>query len=257
MMKNMKLTCLLLALLMVVSMALAGCGEDGSDDIGGDVKPLESTSGKTDDIGGDVDPLETNPEESTPDSNPVGLGRMEGGIYTNTYAGLGCELDESWTFYSAEELQQLPDNIGELLEGTEVGDAVSGMEQIMDMQAECTDDLTTMNMVLQKLSLADRLRYAKMSEEEIVDETLSQSDILKDGYAQAGIMVQSMEKKTVTFLGEEHVALYTVADIEGIAYYILQLLDFDQGAYSITLTLGSYVEDKTDSLLDLFYAIED
>lgn len=261
-MKNLKLTCLLLALLMVVSMALTGCGSDQPDDVGGNVSPLESTSGTADDIGGDVEPLETepeatDPEETEPTGNPISLGRMEGGTYTNTYAGFGCTLDESWSFYTAEELQDLPDNVGDLLEGSELGDAIADMQQIMDMQAECVDDLTLMNVVLQKLSLQERLMYATMSEEEIMDTTLGESDAMKDAYAQAGITVQSMEKTTVTFLGEERTALYTVAETQGVAYYILQVFDYHRGEYGVSLTLGSYVEDKTESLLDLFFAIEE
>ena len=41
--------------------------------------------------------------------------------------------------------------------------------------------------------------------------------------------------------------------MEGVPYYTLQLFDYRLGQYSVTLTLASFVEDNTESLLDLFY----
>ena len=236
-----RLAALMLAAVMLLA-TLAGCGGPDSSVPGGSVTPLNP--------GGNAD--STNP---TANDKPLSLGRLEGGVYANKYIGIACKLDESWTFYSAEELQELPDMVGDMFEGSQLGDAMKDMEQIMDMQAECADDLTTMNIVYQKLSMTERLSYATMSDEQIVDTTLQQRDMLEEAYSQAGITVKSMEKKTVTFLGEERAAIYTVAEIQGIAYYILQLHDYHLGSYGVTITVGSYVQDKTASLLELFYAL--
>jgi ABC-type molybdate transport system permease subunit len=36
-----------------------------------------------------------------------------------------------------------------------------------------------------------------------------------------------------------------------VAYYILQIFETKLGQYSATITFASYIEDKTESLLDL------
>ena len=59
------------------------------------------------------------------------------------------------------------------------------------------------------------------------------------------------------FLGEERCAMRTSATIQGVNYYILQVYDYHLGQFGVTLTVGSYVEDKTEELLDLFYAVEE
>lgn len=227
-----------LLLVLVLSVSLMGCGKD--TDIAGSITPAA-----------DPVPVTT---EAPQETESVSLGRMEGGVYTNEYAGIGCQLDSNWTFYTAEELQELPDRVHEALQDTEYSD--TGLNQITDMMAENTTDLTTMNVQYNKLSMQDRLVFAAMSDDAIADVILGQSESMTQAYAQAGIENAVLEKKTVTFLGEERTAVHTTASIQGVPYYILQVFDYGLGQYSVTVTVSSYFEDNTESLLDLFYAVE-
>ena len=230
-----------IAILLILALALGlmGCGKD-STDIAGSVTPA------TDPV-----PVTT---EAVQETEPVSLGRMEGGVYTNEYVGIGCQLDSNWTFYTAEELQELPGQVHEALQDTEYSDA--GLNQITDMMAENATDLTTMNVQYNKLTMQDRLIFATMNDDAIADVILGQSESMVQAYAQAGIENAVLEKKTVTFLGEERTAVHTSASVQGIPYYILQVFDYSLGQYSVTVTVGSYVEDQTESLLALFYSVE-
>ena len=76
-----------------------------------------------------------------------------------------------------------------------------------------------------------------------------------EAYAQAGMDVESMERVTVTFLGEEREALRTVGAVAGVPFYMVQIFDYHLGQYSVTLTINSYMEDKTQQTLDLFYPV--
>lgn len=67
--------------------------------------------------------------------------------------------------------------------------------------------------------------------------------------------VESMEKVQVEFLGETHFAMKTHLVMEGIDIYNLQICFYQSGSYGVTVTLGSYIEDTTDSLLGLFYSL--
>ena len=232
-MKHMKW---LLALMLVLAVMLAGCAES-AEDVAGNVAPNQAAT-------------------EAAEENPVSLGRMDGGVYTSRYAGFGCTLDDSWTFYSAEELQALPENVNEVLKDTEIGDAMEGVEQITDMMAENMETFSSMNLLYQKMDAQTRLVYGMMSEESIADAMLAQSDTMIAAYAQAGMDVTSLEKVTVTFLGEERIALRTEGTMQDIPFYMVQVFDYNQGSYSITLTMTSYMEDKTADMLALFYEVE-
>ena len=199
------------------------------------------------DIGGTVEP---NPSEPT--NTSLSLGEFSGGVYTNKYLGIRCKLDSKWTFYSADQLQDLPDTVKDQLEGSALESYMEKATQVLDMMAENVDDLTIINLLYTKLSVSERLMYAAMTEEQIVDGVLSQGDLLKSSYQQMGITVQEMKKVTVTFLGKTHYALWMKSIANNADYYTLQLYDYSAGAYSATITLASYVEDKTQTLLPLF-----
>lgn len=234
-----------LAMLLVLTMLLAGCGSAGSsiEEVSGEIHPVET----------EAEVVATEPAAT---ERPVSMGRMEGGTYINKYAGYACELDSSWTFYGAEELQDIPENVAEMLEGSELGDSINTLDQFTDMMAENAEQMTTMNLLYQKHTVEERLSYALLSDEEILDSVFGIQDQMIAAYEQAGIEVNSMEKVTVTFLGEERLALRTSAVMQGVPYYVLQLFDYHLGQYSVTLTLASFVEDNTESLLDLFYAVD-
>lgn len=226
-----------IALLLVLALAfgLMACGKE-EPAIGGKVETLPETTA------------------AAYEDKPVSLGRIEGGVYTNEYIGIGCELDANWTFYTAEELQELPAQTQEMLQDTEYSDAV--LRQITDMMAENVNDMISMNIQYTKLNLQERIVYATLSCEGFVDMILSETDSMVQAYAQAGIKDAVLEKVTVNFLGEERAAIRTSATIEGIPYYILQVFEHDLGQYSVAITLSSFLEDNTDAMLDLFYALD-
>lgn len=236
----------LICLLSVLALLLCGCGGKESPEapVSGQKEPAETTQPA---------PAETEP--TVPDGRPVSLGRIEGNEYINEYVGYGCKLSDDWMFYSAQELQELPGNIAELLEGTEVGDTMEQYTQISDMVAENVTDLLTMNVQYTKLGMKERIAYALLTEEQILEQVLSQKDSMISSYAQAGIDVSAMEMVKVTFLGEERSALHTTATIENVSYYILQVFDYNLGQYSVVTTFGSYIEDNTRSMLELFYPV--
>lgn len=226
------------ALLLALSLLLCGCGAQAPE--AGEVTPQAEASAP-----------QTQPEEKA-----LSVGRIEGGVYTNTYAGIGCELDENWSIYSAEELQELPDFVQDSVAGSDMEALMEEYSQIFDLQAENVNDLLAVNIVYTKIGMQERLAYASLNEEETVDATLKQKDMIAESYAAAGMEVESIEKVTVMFLGEEHYGIRTVAQSQGIPIYMLQVMDFDLGAYGVNITATSYMEDNAQSVLDLFYPVE-
>ena len=94
-----------------------------------------------------------------------------------------------------------------------------------------------------------------LTEEQILQAVLGQKDLMIDAYAQAGIEVSDMQMVEITFLGQTRHAIHTTAAIQGVAYYTLQVFDNHLGQYSVVTTFGSYVQDNTESMLELFYPL--
>lgn len=254
------------AAMLALALMICGCAKD-EPPVSGQIEPNPTQSSvevtttapaavPTQSAAEEAVPPETTEALQNTDQESAALGRLEGGTYTNSYAGYGCQLDESWVYYSAEELQTLPDNVEELLADTELAEDMAQITRIMDMQAENADELATINVLYTQLGLQERLAYMVLSEEEVVDTLLEQKDTLVQSYAQMGLEVSSMEKVQVEFLGQEHWAMKTQAMTQGVPYYTLQIMDYTVGQYGVTLTVSSFVEDKTQQLLDLFYAVE-
>lgn len=227
-----------LVLFLILAMLLAGCG---------DSTPESSVAGT----------VEPTTEAAAPAETPVTMGRLEGGTYINDYAGYACELDSNWTFYSAEELQELPDNVKELIADTEMADVIGDVPQFTDMMAENVNEMVTVNALYQKHTMQERLGFAMLTDAELIDGTLEEQDVMKEAYAQAGMDVESMERITVTFLGEDREVLRTVGTVAGTPFYMVQIFDYHLGQYSVTLTVNSYLEDKTQQVLDLFYPVNE
>lgn len=232
-----KLTAILLVLALLAGV-LSGCGSK---------VPSGQVTSET--------PAEDAPAE-TPDS--ISLGRLEGGVYTNTYAGIGCTLDESWTYHSAKELQELPEDMAELLEGSDVEDLMSKYPSITDMMAENAATYASINVVYTYLPITERLAYKIMSDSDLIEMTLESSEAtLRSTYETMGLEDITFEESTVTFLGENRTALKTHGVISGMDYYILQVFDYSLGAYGVTITASCLMEDTTQDMLNLFYAVEE
>lgn len=255
----------IIALLLAMALVLCACGKN-PEDVGGTITPQteeatlpSGTVTPTTEVPTE-EPAEAPTEAPTETTAPaeetsVSMGRMEGGTYTNEYMGFAMDLDSTWTYYAAEELQDLPDNVKELLEGTEVGDAINPLSQFTDMMAECVEKMATVNVLYQQMDMQTRLAYAMLSQEEILDAALSQKDMLISAYTQMGMEDITVEKVPVTFLGEEQFAMKTTAMTQGVPTYILQVFDYHLGQYSVTVTFTCYLEDITQQLLDMCYPV--
>lgn len=231
---------LLLTVLLVMS-ALAGCGDSGNK-----IEPLP----------GDQETTEaTEATESDRNGARVSLGRMENGTYINDYAGYACKLDENWQCATAEELQQLPENVQDILSGTEIAENAGLPDSIYDVQAQNAAEGTLFNVLYKKLDNATRQAIQGMSDEDMVDSGLTQKDQMIEAYKAAQMEVSAIEKVKVTFLGKECAALKTTSTMQGVPYYTLQIMNYYLGDYFVTLTLGSFGEDKTEELLEMFYAV--
>ena len=231
-----KITAMLLTLLMLLTMA--ACGQKEPEQTGGTVEP-----GATPDqsVTGQVDAAEQGGE--TPE-----LGAVNGGTYTNTFAGIGCTLDETWVFYTEEQIAEIN---GFLTDGTSDEDMKKLMEEnqsVQDMYATSTDGLMTMNVVFQNMGL---LFGTTMSAQEYAELSAQQ---LPDAMSTYGFENVTAAVTTAEFAGAERPAVTLTATVQDTPMYEL-VICLKQGNYIYCVTLCSYTEDVTAQMAELFYAL--
>ena len=139
----MKKTAAMLMAIWMLALMLTACGQQAPEQTGGSVEPgTEQDQSVT----GQVD-------ASQPDEEELEMGSVNGGTYTNNFAGIGCALDETWVFYTKEQIAELN---GFLTDGTSDEDMKKLMENsqsVQDMYASSTDGLMTINVVFQNMGL--------------------------------------------------------------------------------------------------------
>ena len=235
-MKKIKLLSLLLALVMMLSVFMTGCDKDA--DKGGETEPTTPT------LAEGVDPN-------------LSLGVIKDYTYTNQYMGIGLTLDETWTLADAKELQTLPDFVEDAIDGTLIGEAMKNVTYYMDMQATATVDsnVYSINVVMQKLTAAQKALFKGMSDENIIDQTLLAKDSMIDSYEAIGMRNIEFEKVQVQYLGQTRTVLKTTATLYSKPYTILQVMEYDLGEFSGTVTVACMGEDNTVELLGKFVKI--
>lgn len=243
----------LIAIMLAMAVLLTACGSDAPAEKTPEKAPVQSAEETPETVPEETEAPEA-PEE--PEERNVSAGRMEGDRYVNEYAGYAIDLSNGWTVSSAEMLQALPEQLDEILGDSELWEEHSELEQFTDILAENTETLQTMNLLYRKMSLQERLGYAMMSEQEILEGILSMQEQMAEAYQQAGILVENMEIVDITFLEQPRKAILTTTTTEGVPYITLQIFDVQRGGYALTLTLASLLENTTESMLDLFTSVE-
>ena len=234
----MKKTAAMLMAIWMLALMLTGCGQQAPEQTGGSVEPgTEQDQSVT----GQVD-------ASRPDEEELEMGSVNGGTYTNAFAGIGCALDETWVFYTKEQIAELN---GFLTDGTSDEDMKKLMENsqsVQDMYASSTDGLMTINVVFQNMGL---LLGTTMSAQEYAELHVTQ---IPDAMAAYGFEDVAASVTTAELAGEERPAIALTATIQDIPVYEL-IVCLRQGNYIYCVTLCSYTEDVTAQMAELFYAL--
>lgn len=232
--------CLLTAALL---MSLAACGEPA--DIRGEVIENDPTTV----------PATTQPQETTqaptvapteaPTEPTFSIGSASGNTYKNEFIGIQCVLDGNWVFKTDEEMRQINQITSDLVD-EEYKNFVSNLTVVQDMMAVNTNQMDTINVVLEKLSGANLFLTA--------DQYMSLSkDATVNALASMGLNIVSAEVTKVQFAGEEHAALVIQADVEGIAVYEV-LLAIKCNGYMACVTACTWIENTCMDILNKFEA---
>lgn len=240
-MKNLnKLLALTLALALVF--ALTACGSQPK----GSVTPDNSAA----------TPEPASAPESAPEPEPesqddVGLGSMSGGTYENDFVGIGCKLDDTWTYYSDEEIIELNGLMVDSIDDEDLAEQLRSSDSFYDMLAS-NNEGSSINVVLENLGL---IYGHTLDAGSYIDIALKS---LEDQLTLMGVSAATCEKVSFDFCGKQTEGLYIAGtlSIEGIEVDMYQRMAcVKAGGYMTCVTSCSYFEDITTDLLDMFYAL--
>ena len=233
-MKKILIAVLLLSLLL----ALCACGDTGA---------AEPASATTPAPTAETAPV-TVPDENAEEQLTVGTLRQdaEGATYENPLLGFGCRLDTSWYVATKEQLAQLSGVVMDAYEGTGYEEAMRRAQSFFDLYAENPDLPATVN-----LNFTTLKQQIDPSNEQVLAAMQAE---LQSGLEAGSMQNVETELRTVSFLGGETKAVHFYALNQGVDYYGLQIY-FSTGERFATLTLGTFGEDKTETLLELFYPL--
>lgn len=174
-------------------------------------------------------------------------GVTDGNTYTNEYFGFTATLDESWTFFTSDEIAQLTGQVVDLLDNEAVAEAYASGKSVVEMYA-MRDDNATLNLTVENLG---EEYGAQLTEEDYADVSL---DILPDQLTAAGYTDVAAAKTTVSFAGAEHYAIAVSAVMQDVPVYEL-LACVKVGDYVAVVTACTYGEDATADILAAFQAL--
>ena len=236
----MKKTAAMLMAIWMLALMLTACGQQAPEQTGGSVEPgTEQDQSVT----GQVDASQQDEEE-------LEMGSGNGGTYTNNFAGIGCALDETWVFYTKEQIAELN---GFLTDGTSDEDMKKLMENsqsVQDMYASSTDGLMTINVVFTNMGL---LGGGTVTPQDVAELSVEQGPAALESYGFTDVPAQL---PTVDIAVQKNVHAVAVSAMNGdIATYEL-LVCLKAGNYSFSVTLCSFTEDVTADMAALFTAAQ-
>lgn len=231
-----------LVLSLALLLSLCACGEK---DVSGTVMPQETPAN----VEGDVETSAPSDMPADEAEEELQIGTTSGGRYENSFLGIGCQLDENWTFASKEELAQL---IGIVAEGFDNGkyvEQVKNADMFYDMHAIADEGLVSINVIFENMgvlhgTVIDEERYVQMVMENFEEQLTS-----------AGLADIQTETGSVVFAGQERYGLRISGTYQGAPYYCQQVY-IKEGSYMAAVSLVSLTQDITATMLDYFYAVD-
>jgi len=252
-----KILAAILALAAVLS--IAACA---SEDISGSVEPNDTDAVP---VGGTVTPDKPD-EPETPEKpeepeapevpeEPVdpSLGRIEGGTYENSFFGIGCTLDDNWTYHTEEELAKMNGTVADALTDEDLKELLKNSKSVYDMYAQADGGLVNISVIMEDVGV---LYGATLEEEDYADIS---ANLLPDALTSAGCSNIVAEKTAVEFAGSEHMGIKVKCQVtaEEVTLDLYELIVcIKEGNYFAVITCTSFIEDITDTLASCFYAVE-
>ena len=174
-----------------------------------------------------------------------GTGTIEDNVYWNETMKIGCALDETWYFYSEEEIMEANGLTADMLEG-KIAEMIENGGAITDMFAQNLETGATLNVVFERVSLANSLLY---NEKNYIEASIP---TVEEAFAQMGIEDMAFTVQEAEFMGETHMILQNTGLYSGVPVYE-QVAVVKDGRNFIVVTVFSVLEGEAEEVLSCFF----
>lgn len=174
-----------------------------------------------------------------------GTGTIEDNVYWNETMKIGCALDETWYFYSEEEIMETNGTTAEVLEG-EIAEMIENGGTLTDMFAQNLETGATVNVVFERVSLANSLLYNEKNYIEASTATV------EEAFAQMGIEDVAYTIQEAEFMGQTHMILQITGLYSGVPVYE-QVAVVKDGRNFTVVSVFSVLEGEAEEVLSCFF----
>lgn len=174
-----------------------------------------------------------------------GTGTIQDNVYWNETMKIGCALDENWYFYSEEEILEVNGMTAEALDG-EIAEILESGGTLTDMFAQSMETGANVNVVFERVSLANSLFYNEKSYIEASFATV------EDAFAQLGIEDVEFTIQETEFMGETHCSVLITGMYSGVPIYE-QVVVVKDGRNFTVVTVFTVLEEELEEVLSCFF----
>lgn len=174
-----------------------------------------------------------------------GTGTIQDNVYWNETMKIGCALDETWYFYSEEEIMETNGLTADMLEG-KIAEMIENGGAITDMFARNLKTGATVNVVFERVSLANSLLYNEKNYIEASTATVEEA-LTQMGIEDVAFTVQEAE-----FMGQTHMILQITGLYSDVPVYE-QVAVVKDGRIFIVVTIFSVLEGEAEEVLSCFF----
>lgn len=242
----MKRKLMLLTLIVMLLVAFTACESDReSDDKDEDeIVEVDKSDKDSDDEDADAD------KDDDSDEGEFVFGVQEDNVYENEYLGIGCELDDEWTFLTEEEINEANNVAADVYDNTEAIEyALENNVTLYDVMASADMGLRNFNITVTNL---EKVVGYNGKGEKYIDDGISN---LKTLFESIGAENVSVEADEIEFLGEDCKCAYIQQTVQGMEFYQLAVY-FVKDNYVVNIT-STVVEEGTEAdILDAFYKVD-
>lgn len=228
-----KITALLLALVLLVSLVSCGKIAEAAEKIGEEIKESSEDGSKN--------------ETAT---KKFSQGTVDGNTYKSEYLGIGVTLDENWVFATEDEIRQLNEQVISALGNIFGDDYEAALEQApyeTEMYAMNNTDIGVIEINIEN----DGLQGLTMSVEEYMDIADEQLRSLYDGLGVENLVIV---RESFEFAGKTQMAFHMNGDYMGLSLESISVV-IKNGARFATVAITSYT-DSAEEIAAQFYAVE-
>lgn len=232
-----------ICLLLILVFLLSACGS------GKTAEPAKADEGSAEISTAAPEPTEEASDEASEDIWKDGLmtlGVVEGDTYRNETMGFGVSLP-GWVFGTSEDIAA-QNEWGKDTMDEDLQQKIAESDSYIDMMAESEDGLANINVNVVNMK---KVYSLLIDEEEYIEAALPEMPAQLEGIGCTNVKA---EATTMKLDGEEHAAMTTYSELDGVPIY-QKLVTVQVSGYLFAITATSFGEDTTDDIFAQFFKL--